>query len=165
MTNPSAPKKEGRPLALTLALIFIVLGALINIVAGASAIWLADVNGDGIISVAARDLEHDLDGLSEELDLALVGVWALVVGVVQLGISIGFAREKRWAWVAIMTWQALNLLVQVSATLAGGGEWLSLVFSIILVFMLNQNPVRRAFGIVRQQHEPSVTSLRTFDPN
>jgi hypothetical protein len=43
---------------------------------------------------------------------------------------------------------------------------LTLVFAILLVFVLNQSDVRHAFGITRQQNDPStIKPLRSFDVN
>lgn len=76
------------------------------------------------------------------------------VAVVSLVSGIGILNRKRWAWVALMLFLVLALMVNlVRAYLAQPEYGLMLVYA-ALALLLNQPDVRRAFRIGRPSHEP-----------
>lgn len=158
------PKPSGkRPLAVTILTWVLVLSSLGSIAIGGLSIasFVIEFEG-GRIVVFDEDIDDQV--LTDQGELALDGIWYSIVGVVQLVITIGFWRLKRWAWVAAMSWQALKLLVDVANGLAGNPEPLALGLSILLVLLLNQSDVRRVFGIRRNSNEPASTpTLNSFD--
>lgn len=160
-TASTSPRK--RPLAVTILTWVLVIGSLLSLAIGIiSLVALAYELQGGTIEIMAGDEATEL--FTDQGQLLVEGVWYTLEGVVQLVITIGFWKERRWAWVAVMTLQALNLLVDVANGLAGNPEVLSLGVSILLVLLLNQSDVRRVFGILRNPNEPApITPLNSLD--
>ncbi len=161
---PAPPKKRSAAIAIVGWLLF--LSAILNITFGALDIFVSDVFSQTGTSLPILAEQVADDELTEQEFFLIDGVVSIFVGVVQLGLTIGFWREKRWAWVAAMSWQAFKLLFGIVAALAGPADFVSLAFAILLVFTLNQTDVRRVFNIRRQPDESSsVTPLRILDSN
>lgn len=152
-----------RPVVVTILTWILVIGSLLNLAIGI--ISLAALGYElqgGEITIMAGDEGTEL--FTDQGELFVEGVWYTLVGLVQLVITIGFWRTKRWGWVAVMTLQALNLLMDVANALAGNPGVISLGISILLVLLLNQSDVRRTFGILRNPNEPAaVTPLNSLD--
>ncbi len=163
-TNPSQTSK--RPVAIAIIGWILVLGALVNIFVGAATVYLNDQVARGLFDVALVLEDDPNEFLTDAGDKLVLAIYSIVVGLVQLVLAVGFWREKRWAWVAAMSWQALKLLIEVASTFAGGGNFITMIFSIALVYMLNQNTVRRIFNIRPPENESfSVKTLNSFDSN
>jgi hypothetical protein len=165
MSEPEKTKKK-RPAVVTILTWLLMLGAILNIIVGVAGLVSMTVNDADIqleILIQGDESEQVLTDTGEDLVLSS---WLLIVGVVQLVIAIGFWLQRSWAWVAAISWQALNLLVEIALALSGTLEAFALVVSIVLILLLNQSDVRRIFGITRQKNEPIPTKpLRTFDSN
>jgi len=166
MTTANTTAVSGkRPVAVTILTWVLILSSLGSILIGALSIasFVIEFEG-GKIVILNEDASDDV--LTDQGELAFDGIWYSIVGIVQLVITIGFWRLKRWAWVAAMSWQALKLLVDVANGLAGSPEVVALVISILLVLLLNQSDVRRVFGIRRNTNESAPTpTLSTRDVN
>lgn len=162
MANAPKPSRK-RPVAVTILAWVLLLGSLLSIIVGALSIFSYVVLSEGG-EIVVFDEDIGEEALTDEGELLLEGIWYSFVGVGQLIITIGFWREKRWAWVAAMSWQALKLLVDVTNGLIGNPEVIALSVSILLVLLLNQSDVRRVFGIRRNTNEPAPTTpLNSLD--
>lgn len=162
-TNP--PKKHRRPLAITIVVWVLVLSAISSIIIGAFSIYL-----DNALSHNFKDVvifaQDDPDLLTDDGALLADGVYNVIAGLVQLVIIVGFLREKRSAWVAAMSWQALKLLVELATPFSDQDKVPTMVFCIVLIFLLNQSDVRRVFSIQRPENAPStVKPLNVLDVN
>jgi hypothetical protein len=61
-------------------------------------------------------------------------------------VVIGLARTRPWAWLWAMTIQGLRLLIGLIAYFRGDPYTLALLVPLIAVLLIDQVPVRRAFG-------------------
>lgn len=164
--TPQATRPEKRPAAITILTWILFLSAVVNILIGIFELWdLSDLhNGLNSIEIIAP-LDTD-EVFTPDGAIYMRAVWLVVVGVVQLGITFGFWRVQRWAWVMAMTWQALKLLTGVATAFLGSVEFFPLFFAILIVLLLNQTDVRRAFGILPKPDESAgTTPLRIFESN
>lgn len=161
----TAEANKKRPVIVTVLTWLLILGALLNITLGVLSIIASEIiESGGTIEILASDADDGL--LSEPGEWLLEGAGYLFVGIVQAVFAIGFWRQRRWAWVGEMTWQALRILLSVAGALAGNLEPFSLALSILLIFLLNQSDVRRIFGIRYQPNESTpITPLNAFDSN
>jgi hypothetical protein len=82
--------------------------------------------------------------------LLLVGLLALVVA--SIFTTIGLARIRPWAWLWAMTILGGRLLIGLIAYFRGGPHTLSLLIPLIAVLLLDQAPVRLAFGVEKIPH-------------
>ncbi len=159
-----SPQKTKRSAGITILFWLLLLSALLNLAVGILSIYASEyLESGGQIPILA-ELE-DEKFFTERGEFFVEGIWYSVIGVVQLVIAVGFARQRRWAWVMAMTWQAVKLLVEVAAAFVGGGNLITMLFAILIVFLLNQSDVRRAFGILPKPDESSTPPLRALDIN
>ena len=86
----------------------------------------------------------------EALALALV----LPIALTSLITGIAILWLKRWAWVVLMTFLVVALVVNLIRGYFHEPEyWLMLIYA-ALTLLLNQPEVRQAFRIGRPSHEP-----------
>lgn len=156
--------KPRRPIAITLAGWILFIGALLNIIFGLLFVYASGVLSQAPNAVVIFTEEGDDTTLTEKGADTVQGAIDLVLGVVQLVITIGFWRMQRWAWVAAMSWQALKLLFEIASVFLGGGTLITILFASLLVFLLNQADVRRVFNI-QPENESSSQSVRILDSN
>ncbi|MBI4671241.1 MAG: hypothetical protein HY741_06180 [Chloroflexi bacterium] len=158
-------QNKRRPIAIAIGGLLLFFSALLNLGLGALVIWsdaeLQPLTVDALLAPA--ESTEVLTALGEELLDAAIMVFT---GSVQLIIGIGFWRVQHWAWVAALSWQAFKLLLALAANFFADLAFFPLVFSILLVLMLNAADVRRAFGIRTTENE-SITrsSLNALDRN
>lgn len=76
------------------------------------------------------------------------------IALLSLVSGIAILRLKRWAWVVLVLFLVLALLLNLVRSYFQGPEyWLMLIYA-VLVLILNQPDVRQAFRIGRPRHEP-----------
>lgn len=149
--SASAPRKRSAVVAIVG--IFIFFASIANIAFGALLVVSADLvthYPDIIITLQEGDLSNWLD---DPASAGVQGLLYLFLGIVQFVLAIGFWQTKRWAWIGIMSWQALKLLIDITNLLNGERPVLSVLFAIAVVFMLNQSDVRRVFGIIKPKDD------------
>lgn len=161
----NSPSKPKRPPAVTIAGWILLLGALLNILVGVLFLYASNILTQDPNAVIIFEDEESPDLLTDSGEELAQGIGDLLLGIVQLAITIGFWRQQRWAWVAAMSWQALKLLFEIASVFVGGGTGITILFASLLVFLLNQSDVRRAFNIRRPENEPSLPPIRTLDVN
>lgn len=162
VTLPS--QKHRRPLAVTIVVWVLVISALLNIVLGAFVFFLgtARLGGNAEIIFVSEEGE---DLLEDPTEFLLMGSVGIAVAVVQIVIAIGFWFEKQWAWVAAVSWQALQLLIEIATPFGTPDKVPTMVFGIIIIFLLNQSDVRRTFNIKRTDNATSPKPLTILDVN
>ncbi len=79
------------------------------------------------------------------IEVALLAVLALLT-VVSVFVTIGLARMRPWAWLWGMTIQGVRLLIGLIAYFRGDAYTFAMLVQLVAVLMLDQEPVRRAFG-------------------
>lgn len=92
-----------------------------------------------------------IDVLQIAMQIAL-GVFALVSG-------IGMLRLRPWSWLMAMLLLGCELAIQLGSYFQGHHAYLTLFITALLVFYLNQRPIREAFSI-----EPKSSALPTSIP-
>lgn len=163
-TNP--PQKHRRPLAITIVVWVLLLGALANIVIGIFLVLVDDNQVPRNLGEVVIFAESDPDTLTIDGAELADGIYNLIAGVVQLVIAVGFWRERRWAWVFAMSWQAFKLLIELATPFSNEDKVPIMFFSIVLIFLLNQSDVRRVFSIQRSENAPSSSKpLNILDVN
>jgi hypothetical protein len=115
-------------------------------------ITLAIINGELAVAIGAGVADPASWLSSQGLDrLALMLIGPIAVLSLVAGIAI--LRLKRWAWLVLMLFLVVALLVNlVRSTYQQPEYWLMLIYA-GLVLILNQPDVRQAFRIGRPTHE------------
>lgn len=160
--------KTKRPLVVTLLSLWIFLSALVDLFYGGLLFVSTDIIEKPPDVRIAIEQERAADALlNDQVVTAAEGLLYVALGGLQLVLGVGFWQLRRWAWVGIMTLQALSLLLDLTGLLTGDQPVLSLVFAIVLVFLLNQSNVRQLFGVRISRNDPGYAhaSIRTFDSN
>jgi hypothetical protein len=126
------------PIIIAAAIMFLTMASYVA--NGVLVLLDLDVFGRGLgtASVAAGALTPE----GERLVLASV---YLFFGAIALAILVGFLLLRKWAWSAAMTWTALTLGVGLVAYFAGEPHYLSMLAGVVLLLVLNQAAVHRAF--------------------
>ena len=84
----------------------------------------------------------------------LVFVLVALVALLSLIAGIGILKRKRWAWVTLMLFLVMAMVLNLVRSYFAQPEYgLMLVYS-ALALLLNQPDVRQAFRIGRLSHEP-----------
>ncbi|MBF8257258.1 MAG: hypothetical protein HW375_2165 [Anaerolineales bacterium] len=85
------------------------------------------------------------------IDAVLFG-GLFLLAVTSVFVTIGLARVRPWAWLWAMTIQGARLLIGLVAYFRGDPYTFSMLIPLIAVLLLDQVPVRRAFGQEGGQH-------------
>ncbi len=164
LTKPVKPK---RPFSVTFVTLWILLAALLDLFYGALLFASTDFIAKPPDVRLAIEQERTAELLSDDQIVdAAEGILYMLIGGVQVVLGFSFWRLNRWAWVGVMTWQALGLLIDLTGILNGNSPpTVSLALAITLVFLLNQSNVRQIFGVRSLTNESThaATSFRAFD--
>jgi hypothetical protein len=76
------------------------------------------------------------------------------IAVLSLFSGIGILKRKRWAWVALVLFLVLGLMVNLVRAYFSQPEYVLMLIYAGLVLLLNQPDVRSAFRIGRPSHDP-----------
>jgi hypothetical protein len=134
-------KRPVRPPAVSI----IVVIFLIQVVTSVVVLWLqwagAGMSFESLRHTAAAHwLEDD-----RWID-ALLSIGTLLLVLASVITTIGLARMRSWAWLWAMTIQGVRLLIGLIAYFRGDPYSLAMVLQLIAVLLLDQVPVRQAFG-------------------
>ncbi|MDL1897034.1 hypothetical protein FBQ82_12220 [Anaerolineae bacterium CFX7] len=166
LTKPVKPK---RPFTITFVALWIFLAALVDLFYGALLFASTDFIAKPPDARIVIEQERAAEILSDnQLIDAAEGILYMTLGVVQVALGFSFWLLKRWAWVGVMTWQALGLLIDLSGILNGNSPpAASLALAIALVFLLNQSSVRQVFGIrsLTNESKQAPPPPRAFNSN
>ena len=102
----------------------------------------------GALLSAPGDLTIDRVLRSEWNELFVLGSILLLLGLLALIVTYGLYRVRPWAWSVAMSLQGIGLAMALSNQFLGDLNYnddVTLAIGILLVFMLNQNEVRRTF--------------------
>jgi hypothetical protein len=149
MTKPEIRAKGGRPGSVVVAGWCAILAVPLILVRITQA--LLDGQFDAVIRASVADPATWLSTQGvDRLALLLVAPIALL----SLVSGIAILRLKRWAWVVLMLFLVLALLLNLVRSYFQQPEyWLMLIYA-VLALILNQPDVRQAFRIGRPRHEP-----------
>ena len=134
-------KQSARPLAVTIVVLFILIQMVV-----AATTWYNAVTGLGITSLG--DL-NSLQQIPLSLDNFVPILTALALPPLEIFavvVIFGLMKMKWWALTCAMLLQGLILTLGLLTFLRGDTVAARNVLSVINVILLNQTPVRRAFG-------------------
>ncbi|MCG3139664.1 MAG: hypothetical protein HDKAJFGB_00558 [Anaerolineae bacterium] len=133
--------RPARPLAVTIVVLFILLQMIVAVVT-----WLDAVKGLGITSFSDLSSIQSLT-LSPDNFVAIVTALALpLLEIFAVVIIFGLLKIKWWALTCALLLQGLILTLGLMAFLRGDIVAARNILPVINVILLNQTPVRRAFG-------------------
>jgi uncharacterized membrane protein (DUF2068 family) len=124
-----------RPTGITILAVLAAIGGIFGVLGGLALI--------GIGSIVATT--SGLGGLA-----ALLGVVALMYGVLSLVLAYGFWTLKPWAWTLGVGLEVagivINVLQYLNNTSAIGGTIISIAINAVVLWYLYQPSVKAAFG-------------------
>ena len=148
MTKTARPAKRKRPIAVTIAGLIIFVYLLYLVGRSAYESYLSGVWQPNALASLFTTSQVTVP------QVATVGSWVrLALGILGLVILIGFLQQKRWSWVAFVTWLALGLVRTLALYFLGAPDYDVMLMGVVLMLLLNQQEVQEAFG-VRQAYEP-----------
>jgi len=137
-----------RPIAVTIVAWRIVLLFLIRLVQVFEPLIRMHVIENGFTSPLMTGA-----GLTP-LGLALLTSGAyLVLSLIGLVVLFGFLRLHRWAWVVLMAWTGVSLLITLINYFYSRPNFLVMASNIIIAIALSQSDVQRIFRIRLDQGE------------
>ncbi len=71
----------------------------------------------------------------------------LVLSVIGIVVLIGFLGVRRWAWVVLMAWTGISLLIGLIEYFYSDPNYVVMASNTIIALALNQVEVQRIFGI------------------
>jgi hypothetical protein len=142
------PKRPPRPTVVSI----VVLIFLLQVVVFAALLWL-QLDGLGLTGITTFSNSLTAEWLRGDgwIDGVLV-LGLLVLAVASVFVTIGLARMRPWAWLWAMTIQGVRLLIGLIAYFRGDPYTFSMLIPLIAVLLLDQVPVRRAFGQEGRTH-------------
>ena len=85
------------------------------------------------------------------IDAVLFG-GLFLLALISIFVTIGLARVRPWAWLWGMTLQGARLFIGLVAYFRGDPYTFAMLIPLIAVLLLDQVPVRRAFGQEEATH-------------
>lgn len=132
------------------------------VIAGWSAILAVPlILGRMLVLVSTGQLEAIAIEAPDELPILLTpeGIDEMVfwivapIAVLSLISGIGILKRKRWAWVALVLFLVLGLMVNLVRAYLSQPEYVLMLVYAGLVLLLNQPDVRNAFRVGRPSHD------------
>ncbi|HMK07584.1 MAG TPA: hypothetical protein VK449_00985 [Anaerolineales bacterium] len=149
MTKSNAKSRPRRPGAV------IVAGwcAILAVPLVLARVTLVLANGQMLATMASTAVNPNSWLSTQGLDTL---VYALVAPIALLSLITGIAilQLKRWAWVVLMLFLVLALLLNLARAYYGQPEYFLMLVYALLTLLLNQPDVRHAFRVGRPAHEP-----------
>jgi hypothetical protein len=84
--------------------------------------------------------------------------------LVNLFTTIGLIRMRPWAWTAAMVLMGIRLAFGLGDYLFDSPAFDLLFINVVLVFLLNQREVRKAFGIIKESRASTEHIQRAGEP-
>src|SRR3954452_21090956 len=101
MPTPN-PQKPKRPVSITIVAVLLLLGVVVNFVSDVLYLYSSDLltQDPTKVEIFSEDNTQHEDALTLQGEFAAEGVIDLILGIVQLVITVGFWQQKQWSWVA-----------------------------------------------------------------
>ncbi len=87
--------------------------------------------------------------------LVVRAIIAVVLTVAYFVTALGLLRLRQWAWNSGMVILGIRLAQGLGVFLLGSPLFGLMFFSVLTVFLLNQYAVRKAFGVVKENRDPT----------
>lgn len=100
------------------------------------------------VVISANELRHGR--APSEIDTFVYGVLLTTYALLALPIAYGLMRLRAWAWTLGMALQGVLLATALLQAYFGEDDVLTLAIGAFVVLCLNQQEVRVAFGVGRQ---------------
>jgi hypothetical protein len=137
----SGHKRRRVPVAIIVASVLLFLQVALFIILGIGGLFLVGLLG------SSPTADFTAGGtLTSSGTILLVSGLVLALGALGITVILGLILRWRWAWAAAMTWAALSLALGLVYYLRGQPEYLSMLGAVVLMLVLNQASVQRAFS-------------------
>ena len=136
----SQPPAGTRPTGVTILAILAAIGGVLLVLAGLGATILGGAVAGSVAGAS---------GVAVGGSVLILGLVALVLGVLYLAFAYGAWGLKPWAWTLGIASQIISLVLSVLRIVTGGSitsEIISIAIALILLYYLDTPDVRRAFG-------------------
>lgn len=137
----AAPQQSTRPLAVTIVVLFIIVQMVVAVFT-----WFGAITALGINSFDDFSTLTTLTLTPENFITVLTAVVLPLLELYAIVVIIGLLKMKWWALTGAMLLQGLILTLALLTFLRGETVAARNVIGVINVLLLNQLPVRRAFG-------------------
>ncbi len=111
-----------------------------------------------LLSPAVRETLAPLVGFALptiRLSRILLAVAHLFLGIIGLVSGVSILQLRSWAWLMAMIAQGINLAAELYNYNQGQAQYVSMIFSVFIVFYLNQRDVQAVFQAVRHRERGS----------
>ncbi len=146
-----------RPLVVTILAVLIFLYGFLVTALSLFVLVLSLLHYSGNLAPALAVVVRQLS----VVDLFLVAA-QLALGVFALVSGLGMLRLRPWAWLMSMLLLGCQLVIQLSNYFQGRPAYVTLLITALLVFYLNQRPIREAFSI--EATSPAVSASMDIEP-
>lgn len=150
MPRRKKSNKEKQPVAVTVIAAAIVLLFLIRLYQVfepllRQQIFVNGINGPLIIGFTPTALGSALVSSVGYAILSLLGI----------AVLIGFLRLRRWAWVTLMAWTGISLVISLVDYFFTDPNYAVMASNVIIAFALNIPDVQKIFGLRKGEDEPT----------
>jgi hypothetical protein len=133
---PMSSMAPVRPTGITILAVLSAIGGILAILGSLALIGIGGVvgaSGGGLLGGGA----------------VVIGLFILVVGVLELAFAYGAWTLKPWAWTVGVAVEVLSLISSALGVVGGGnvsGQILPIVIAVAILYYLFTPPVKAAFG-------------------
>jgi hypothetical protein len=158
-TPTPSPLRRKRPAIVTIIIVVFILETISAAVT--ALIYLAEV---GAISAEVAELVRVELSDVQSPALTIRAIAAAIMLLVNLFTTIGLIRMRPWAWTAAMVLMGIRLAFGLGDYLFDSPAFDLLFINVVLVFLLNQREVRKAFGIIKESRASTEHIQRAGEP-
>jgi len=129
-----------RPLGVWIIGLLALIGAIIELLAGLTALGMGGLGITGILGI-----DPELAGGRA----VAAGVVLIIIAVAYLVFALSFLGLKRWAWAALLIISIVTIVAVIVQMIFDGFYWSSLpaiILPLIIAYYLTRREVRQAFS-------------------
>jgi hypothetical protein len=136
------PVHKRPTIALAIPVLIILVSIATYLLEGIVALFDLGVFGEASVPPLFAD-----GGVTDAGKELIICGFDLAVGAAFTLVLIGFLRRRKWAWVAVMTWVAISLTINLVRYIQGDPHYPRMLVAVVLMLVLNLASVHRAFGM------------------
>ncbi len=139
--------KAERPLGIAILAVLDIIGGILGLFGGISMAALSTVIAKMMEEMVGLPGFEGLFGATIEVMFLVLGVIAIIMGIIALAVGWGFWKGSEWAWVLGLALYAIGIIFGV-LSLAGGNVFslVSIIIGVLLVYYLFRPNVKAWFG-------------------
>lgn len=139
--------KAERPLGIAILAVLDIIGGILGLFGGISMAALSTIIAEMMEEMGGLPGFEGLFGAAIEVMFLVLGITAIIMGIVAVAVGWGFWKGTEWAWILGIALYAIGIILGV-VSLAGGNVFsvISIIIGALIVYYLFRPNVKAWFG-------------------